>query len=885
MPRSGLAALVFAALATAAIAAGCVPGQEISFPPGSEGHDVIFVFHVGQRPPELFAVPAGEVSIPLTLPREGLVLSAILLQQGELAARLIDPGFLSLANEDEPRRPLPRGLDFEYAPVDGIGEWVFLDLRPERLDELEIAALDLDRCTALGGCLDPGQPGVCAQDSCASGELELPPLVITPPTRATLPDFSWCRDRWTPIPAASTPTGSVPGCLPAGAELTCPSDQETLFFGETVCRASGTTCPKGQYADDLPPGAILVPPGANTLQAAVESAPDGSTFALARGVYGHLELNDRRVTLIGACTQETILERTGLPDHGVLHLGNGALLARDLTLRGSTSSGIMHSGGELTVARVLIEIGGQYGIASHSSTASISDSVIRGGTLAGVRALASLHLVRSVVERSEGYAFSVDTLGASAFLDRVAVRDSAYHGISVRDGALFSGQDLLVQRTGERGVDVSGLGTTATVRRLAVLDTFPIPRSSGVGIGVTFRAQADFENVVVMRSQEVGVFFAAQSRVRARDLLVRGTIGNAESYSTGITIGGAGAELERVAIDSINTFGISVERQGLRIETSTVSTATISDLTVVEALGTLSFGGGIAVRGSKLLLERGTFLRNSYNAVETHERSTAVLRDLYVEADHPVQEMRPLGSGFAFEGGTISLTRALVASASCYGLLAREDPLQPTIKTTATVRELAIRGIRPCSIVQAAGIFVSNDAHLDAENVSISDSVEHGMRMDGARPRGMRVSGLEIDRVAVTGISARDLGLFELDRARISGAGTFGIELSRDFQLAATRLRIDGNLTDAKAGLEIKRGAEVTLDDFEIERAASIGVEWILRIELPEQINKPGFLRLKNGVIRGHPTGLHIIGGERELSSILDRVSFIENTRVATQEE
>ena len=174
----------------------------------------------------------------------------------------------------DPSRPLPEATSYFEAEVDAGGfEWSALDGLPDWLDALRIEATSPFACVDEGGCYQNAERAAALRCTrpCPA-EVTIDRVVsVAPPVQ---PELTW----------------SPP------ARVACQGDE--VQWVEAEACAPLAPCPAGQFAEQLPAGALLVDPVAGpyfTIAEAVVAASSGDAIALSKGTHaGGVSLDGSR---------------------------------------------------------------------------------------------------------------------------------------------------------------------------------------------------------------------------------------------------------------------------------------------------------------------------------------------------------------------------------------------------------------------------------------------------------------------------------------------------------------------------------------------------------------------------------------------------------------
>jgi len=449
------------------------------------------------------------------------------------------------------------------------------------------------RC-ALAACLVfvtgcPGEPEGAGDAGAVDGALATDAMAVIAPERVAPPMLGPCAEGWREVvgdPATCEP-------WPASGRKECATG-EAHFPGSAACETIGTPCTEDPWASDLPAEASVryVRAGAAaggdgtrdtpfaTIASALVGARAGDVIALSKGTFDEAVTVPSGITLWGACTAETRVASSAPSSM----LASVDLRGRDAAIRnlqiGGARLGVIAQAAT-TAARlegVLVTRAVGVGIAAaNGATLTASDLVITDvapmpdGTFGrgiDIELGSSLDATRLVVARAHEFGVFVTNGGSSVTLGRAAIIDtfpSAADGtfgraMRVEDGAVLEGSVLTIEGNADVSVSASRAGVVR-ITDAVVRDTQP---SASGGYGRAFDAyregRIELGRVLVERNREVAINVDGPgSSMRLEDVVVRDTLPHAVDEAFGRAISaqdGARIELFRVFASDSAEYGV-----------------------------------------------------------------------------------------------------------------------------------------------------------------------------------------------------------------------------------------------------------------------------------------------------------------------------------------
>lgn len=602
------------------------------------------------------------------------------------------------------------------------------------------------------------------------------------PEAPASPRLAPCPEGWGEVPSTDGSEVLVCEPWPSSGRESC-GEAEAHFPGRHGCEAVGSPCSEDGWPSDLPGSSVLfVRHGAEaggdgsrdrpftSIGEALAAATEGSTVAVARGIYDEAVALDGGLSLVGACAAETaIAGAEDAPTVTVSGQGNGI---RDLTLTGATGAGLRVSG-EVALDGVVIRDTFDTGLEVRA-TGSVTghDVVIRGVrapspcpsagcSTAGIRGFGgSVDLERAVVA-------DIPALGLMAVGTRVHLADAAIVAAGTREhgrssagvlaggGALVEAERVVIEDSFTAAV--MAVGATVTLTSAVVRGTEAISDGTGWGLGASGAGSVTATRSLVDDTVTYGVVAdGAGTAVTLEDVVVaRAGFVGADFTGIGVaTVEGASASICRAVIEGCAFAGLAVNGEGSSLEAEDV---TLRDN---AGPGAYVFESAAATIGRAVVEESGIV------GVVVESGATADLEDLTVRATRTLsvgdEVHGTYGRGVdAIGGARVTMRRALLDGnhevslyAAAEGSLEGSDvtilgTLPRECGAPCEGREL---GVGVCAILDArvalerfevshnavCGILIATGAEVDLRSGLVSDN-----------PIGVnvQVEGYDLDRL------------------------------------------------------------------------------------------------------------------------------------------
>jgi hypothetical protein len=398
------------------------------------------------------------------------------------------------------------------------------------------------------------------------------PEGVLPPEPPALPELTPCPSGYREVSG----DGGLTWCDPwpeSGFE-TC-GDFEVMLPGEGGCRAVGSACPSGPFAEGLPVDAtvLYVSPGGTgdgtladpfgSIGRATGRATAGTVIALASGTYDAVLQIPADVTVWGACpSRTTVTSSVASTLMGVLHATGPGARATSLSVLDSARGGatVMRPDHELFLDGVVFARTYSIGIDARGGRLDADDVLVRDtrptsaglfGRAMGVQDAGTATLRRAELRGNRDTAIAV--LGESSMtMERVVAHGTMARAGGTGGNAVNMGfstttiDESVFEGQLEAALIAAGEGAVLTVEDTVVRDTGsrPLDLQGGRAVGVTLGAVASIRRSLFERNREHGIFGDGEGTVvTADDTIVRdtegfeldGTFGRALSLQHGVT--------------------------------------------------------------------------------------------------------------------------------------------------------------------------------------------------------------------------------------------------------------------------------------------------------------------------------------------------------------
>jgi hypothetical protein len=717
---------------------------------------------------------------------------------------------------------------------------------------------------AADGGADESVPGRAAQ-----------PMDPERPKATASPTLAPCPEGWRQVGATNTENESVSGaptCAPwpqGGRQTECAS-HEAHFPGEPGCRAVGSPCPSGRFAEELPtdgPAVVYVDPDAasggdgskaeplRSVSEALSQAPASAVIALAKGRYEGAVRPSKAVTLWGACPAQTVLEggrATTL--YGLIRADRANVEVRNVKVTSGVRPGITAGdGAQATIEDVVIDGVRSLGLAAYrSGQLEARGLVVRdvgrspdgtSGRGVTVEVGGQLTLERTLIENVYDQGIFVAGEDSSASLTDVAVVEVGPEssgefgrGLAVEDGAQVQGDRVVVKRAQDLGVFALNAGTHVQLDRAVIRETRGHAMTGAVGRGLSVHdgARASLRQSWLDRNRDVGVYaYNSDSEVSLEDVVVSrtrpqqdGNRGRGFSIESGATLTGTRVELrDNRGLGGLVFGGSSVELTHARV------------LRTMPRQADGDWGMGLwAHEGTTLALNRAVLDQN-------HDAGLLVSPGAELAAsDVQVRRTRSAAQGDTARGLGLEMIGGGGASASCERCLFEENQTVGMILDDGVAVNLVdtvVRGTLPRQSDQfgGLGVVVTNAAQLRVERVRLEDNRGTALfaAHEGTEVRGsdLTVTGTRANEPGPLRLFGRAMDVQEgaaagLERVRFEDNETSALLLSggtatfEDLTVASTR--VDPERERFGRGIIAQRGSELTVRTGHLFANREVGV-------------------------------------------------------------
>jgi hypothetical protein len=623
---------------------------------------------------------------------------------------------------------------------------------------------------------------------------------------------------------------------------------EAHFPGGAGCEPVGAPCPAGDFAADLPAGAVYVLAGApaggdGSLAApfadvASALASGAGTIALSKGTFDEAIVIVRAVTIRGACAAQTVLRApTASEAEGTVRIGAAGVVLADLRVTGDRYGIEVEASADATLEGVAIEGAAVAGISAYA-----------GGALVGERVL-----VRATRARpSDGLGgFGVeDYAGSSITLRWAVVEGNRHNGVWVEnDGTTFDGADVAI--VGTLPSDADGI--------------------FGIGLRADDGAQVTLARAAVLDNHAIGVLVETGATLVAEDLEVAGTMrdGSEFEFATGLVVsGGASAEVRRASF--VGDVATEVIVDG--------ASALLEDAVVADTLSMDSedYGGGMTTLGGATLeVRRVDVARETFFGIGVGTGTELVATDLRVRDTPPTAD--GFGRGVAIAGDArVEIVRAALERNAERGILAY-DRAEVSAEDLSIVDTVEVEG---SELASGVGITALGGARIDLARAEISGGASAGLVLFG--------SALDATDLAIVdtksahsgdflgcGLLAFEASTATLLRVRVEASRGWGvvaqdegtIVAGEEISVVETAPNDCADCFAGGIGVAAAAGATVELTRFEVLDEALCGI----------QVATRGAIDLHHGVVAGNPIGATVADPEFEVARLQDDVVFRDN--------
>lgn len=664
-----------------ASSAACLSSTEVEVPEVPGAKSLFLVFRTGDGRPEAIAFSLDDTGL---LKHSAMIAAPA---RGERWAVLVQPSL--------PQLQLEEGRTPALGPDEGrplFGEPRFFQLPsgksrksdwevrtdPPRDIALRLPVFDAFACARAGGCIvmPPNINALCETPCPPRTPLTEP----EPPRPPRMTDLSPCPGGW--VTVTSTAPVAYVDCQPVivRSPRRCGANEAQLL-DQDRCSLIGGECGTGDWT--VPPGGgdvLYVRPGETngagsmaspfgTIAEALAHARPGVTVALSKGRFEESVRLPGGISLAGACAADTVIEPSAPPGPVVAVSGGSARIA-NLTIRGgltgvsvsalgaaSIEEAIVERativaieaagpGAQVSLRRVLSRGCGQICLALTSATASVSASILDGGSNYGIFALSStLSVSRSIVRNG-----------------------NAGTGVALHEGSRASIERSMIELS-QFGISVIGVAArpAARIDRLYILDRHERDRRLEYGLYIQNGA-VDVTDSTVFGVSLMGVRALSSAAVRVNGLVIAEIDPEAQTGCDGhgfFATGASELDIARATITGNGCTGVFV--------IDPLTSMRLADTAIASTRSGPAGGlaSGIACIGGRFTTERVSVLEPNRLGINAAECEPVVLTDTTVVRAGGGPGGEAFADAIQSDRSGMRLTRVKVDQARGAGLLFR----------------------------------------------------------------------------------------------------------------------------------------------------------------------------------------------------------------------
>ena len=502
-----------------------------------------------------------------------------------------------------------------------------------------------------------------------------------------------CPNLWAPEQDKDCLIGQVLPCpegwFEASGGLYCEPTYAMCSHGELAILGGGCErllptpeeCPASTYPEIVPGAEIVVYVSANStctqgcgaqnmpfpsLQAAVNSVPEGAYVLVGEGVYSGQILIDKSIHIIGACSSTVVL--TGVCD--LVNVANGKV----------------PSAGIAIVDTHDVELAGLTVAAPAAGVAVVNSKEV---------VLKDVDVVGSV-----GVGLFASG-GAQVRLERVWLHDTLAGdgpgldglGIWLTKGAAVEAERSLIEAVLGSGVYASDSGTTVGLTDTSIRATGTNANGyGGYGLRVKFNAVGTLERTVLEDNCSAGAFAASKAGLSLSQSVIRGTKpGDANWLGLGIgAIGGSTVQVSQCMLEDNAASGISIGQSG---------TQALVERSVVRAGSEATLGDGVSVElGATVVLNGSAVEGCTKVGVISLDAGSKVIMAGTVVRDIKAGTVNDSAGVAAFNGGALELSGCVVEETVGIGVTA----IGP--ESIVEIEDSVVRNTVPAQHGEAVGV-------------------------------------------------------------------------------------------------------------------------------------------------------------------------------------
>ena len=324
---------------------------------------------------------------------------------------------------------------------------------------------------------------------------------------------------------------------------------------------------------------------------------------------------------------------------------------------------------------------------------------------------------------------SVTGAGEPAEVQNLTIRGASQRGALARRGQRLSLRGVLFDRVQGVGIVVADASTEVSLTDVVIRDTEAVassPSEFGIGIHVQDGGQLQATRFLVLRNGGLGISAAGEgSALTLLDTVVRETRPRDSDGIAGRGINaeaGARVDATRMLLVGNRLAGAICSGVGTTV-TLTDSVVRDTDSRARDGIG----GGGVSAElGGTISLTRLLIASNrAVGVFVSNEGTEAVLTDVVIRDTEPQRSRAPGGRGRGIQlqyGAHLEATRLVISNNTESGIFVGSEG------STMSVTDAVIQRTLPLGLPGqfGRGLGVENDGRLDASRLLIADNHELG---------------------------------------------------------------------------------------------------------------------------------------------------------------
>ncbi len=489
-----------------------------------------------------------------------------------------------------------------------------------------------------------------------------------------------------------------------------------------------------------------------------------------------------------------------------------------------------------------------------------------GATLAGLVAEAPADLDVEGLWLDGAQQFGVLSSGSGAvvrlsdalILNTSAATNQDGFGIYAQGGGNVVAEHLVVDAASTTGIAAYGSGILLDLRDIEVRNTrLAVDGSAGEGLALFDGPELVGDDIRIFDNWNVGFALSGTgTRAEVRGLAVSGTVHDPGfPASRGVEVGaGAVAVFQDVAITDNEHAGIVAMEAGTSV---TIERGIVAHQRVFP--GAQGGAAGIAAQDGATLTVLGVTVEDNPMVNLVIHGSSATLEDLILRAPLPTEtEGALLGRGLGVQGGSVVHARRVVIDRSVdVGLFVEGSEID--------LEDVTIRRGRafPGDLTGGRGATFVGGSWVDARRLVVEDNQEVGILVGGAgtsvQIEDSRIDGTLLDQAGGfgTGLHVQEAAWVTAIQTTLEGNHTVSVVSGHAgtwVDLIDCRVEGTGTGVDGAFG----RGAEVA----EGGTLVSTDTEWVENREVGVVVRDPGsFVSFTRGAIRRTRDSVELMGG------------------------